>query len=374
MKPKTPTSVSTRRTHSPQTEHTIDKRGTVVGFLIGITWIFFLWYPLAAALESEDSIKIPSISLTAIFLLLYIASLAVSFKNNLHIKKSVSIGAVVLLVSGVAITLVQFYLLGAISVTFIVYLVPMSVFSLPQPWNFYVGMLATITTWIPAFITDIGLISVGFSALGTYVFVSASIFFENTRLKKQEIVAESATLKERERVARDVHDVLGHTLTAIALKSELAGELIEKDPARAKNEIDAIYELSRQAIAEVRATVSGLRVRQLVHELDSINTIAADAGIALAVEGSPDEVEPSARILFAWALREAATNTIRHASATRITVELTNDSIVIRDDGIGIGSRRFGNGLTGLRQRVEDAGASISVTDSHPGTEVRINL
>ncbi|MBM7824737.1 two-component system sensor histidine kinase DesK [Arcanobacterium pluranimalium] len=352
----------------------IERRGTLAGYVSGLVWLGFLFYPIYAALHRDPLIKYTALGFTGLFILTYIGSLAVAFKNEIFLRGQFMPRVIALIFTAISITAIEFFLLGDIAVTYVVYLVPICIFLLPMPWNFYISGLPVIYTFILAFTRNFEILSIAIGSIGTYIAVTASVFFQVLGNKKTALVTQMATLEERERVARDVHDVLGHSLTAIALKSELARELVERDPQQARAEIDAIYELSRGAIAEVRATVSGLRVRQLVHELDAVRAIVHDAGIEFSLVGSPDEVTPSARILFAWALREAVTNTVRHAKAQHIWVTLREDAISIRDDGVGMGSRSFGNGLSGLRHRVEDAGAKLSVSSPDPGTEVKIEL
>src|SRR5690606_543184 len=127
--------------------------------------------------------------------------------------------------------------------------------------------------------------------------------------------------EERERVARDVHDVLGHSLTVVSVKAELAERLVDVDPARARAELVEIQSLTREALAEIRATVSGLRVARLGDELVAARTALTGAGIEADLPENPDVVDPRHRIVVAWVLREAVTNVVRHSGATRCTVE-----------------------------------------------------
>ncbi|NUL46216.1 sensor histidine kinase [Cellulosimicrobium funkei] len=192
------------------------------------------------------------------------------------------------------------------------------------------------------------------------------------REERSRILGEELALsRQRERVGRDVHDVLGHSLTVITLKTELARRLVDIDPQRAKAELDEVLDLSRQSLAEVRSTVGGLHTLDLGAQLASARTALQAAGIefrlpeAGSVAGFPSE----RRELFAWCLREAVTNVIRHSGATHCSVTITADRLTVADDGAGIdASVAPGNGLSGMRHRVTEAGGTLSLGQSHPGS------
>ena len=170
-----------------------------------------------------------------------------------------------------------------------------------------------------------------------------------------------ALVTERERVARDVHDVLGHSLTALSVKAELAARLVDVDPARAKAELESIQTTARQALAEVRATVGGLRAGNLEAELAAAPLVLADAGIATTVTGDVADTDPRHRALLAWVLRESVTNVVRHARADSVVIELGPRGICVTDDGAGC-SGSEGNGLRGMRERVGGVGGTLAIS------------
>lgn len=172
---------------------------------------------------------------------------------------------------------------------------------------------------------------------------------------------ELAAVKERDEVSRDVHDILGHTLTVVSLKAQLARRMLHEDPARAEAELDAVLEHTQTALDEVRTTVGRLRVPDLASQLSSAKTALDTKDISLTVRGRPNEVAVEYRVLFAWAVREAVTNIVRHADASACTIALTRCSVAVEDNGVGTRGAE-GNGLSGLRRRVEDAGGRLSVT------------
>ncbi|MEH0111313.1 histidine kinase [Tersicoccus sp. MR15.9] len=219
------------------------------------------------------------------------------------------------------------------------------------------------------------------------VFVSVQRQVEGQiRLRSAQAGLASAALEgERLRVARDVHDILGHSLTVITVKAQLAGRLIELDPARAATEIAELEALSRAALADVRATVTGFRSVTVVSELAASASALHAAGIVAELPTAADDVAEPARELFGWALREAVTNIVRHSRAQRCRVVLQPRRIRIEDDGVGprdaghgtAGSaasagagelaRPAGNGLRGLAERADAVGATLTLGRSPLG-------
>lgn len=175
--------------------------------------------------------------------------------------------------------------------------------------------------------------------------------------------AELDIVEERNRVARDVHDILGHSLTVITVKTELAQRLIDMDLARAKTELADIERLAREALAGVRDTVGGLREVSLRGELANARTALAAADIAADLPEDAQLPDTSHSQLFGWVLREAITNVIRHSAARHCAVHVTATSIAVSDDGRGLGaSPATGSGLAGLRERVRAAGGTLTLS------------
>jgi two-component system sensor histidine kinase DesK len=175
-------------------------------------------------------------------------------------------------------------------------------------------------------------------------------------------LVELAVSQERERLARDVHDILGHSLTVITVKTELAGRLLEASGAgdtRARAELADAERLAREALADVRATVSGMRHLSLTGELAAARQALDAAGIAADLPSAVDDVPARYRELFAFALREGVTNVVRHSGASRCVVRLTGEGIEVCDDGRGPDGAVSGSGLTGLRGRAQAVGARV---------------
>ena len=177
------------------------------------------------------------------------------------------------------------------------------------------------------------------------------------------IEKELGILSERERIARDVHDVLGHSLTIVNLKAELASKLVETNAPAAQEQMRQVAQLSRQALAEVHSTVTRLRVPDLEGEILASSRALETAGI----QADLPDATTAANIagmnssLFSWALRETVTNIVRHSHATYATVRLNSTGLEVIDNGIGIGDAPCKSGLTGLCTRIEDAGGTLTL-------------
>ena len=209
-----------------------------------------------------------------------------------------------------------------------------------------------------------------------------SFFAERNRMhsklrKANEEIETLAKMAERERIARDLHDVLGHTLSVITLKSELAGKLIDGDPQRASKEIREVEEISRQALSDVRDAIRGYRSRGLVAEFAAAKSTLETAGLTVQCDAATTVKLPAVQeSVLSLALREAVTNVVRHAQAhtCRMRLEQQNGScrLQIQDDGCGA-SNGEGNGLRGMRERVEMLGGSLD-RNTDAGTTLTITL
>ncbi len=219
------------------------------------------------------------------------------------------------------------------------------------------------------------------------VVVSIVIGFTNTHFAKvretnsklrraQEEIEHLAKVAERERIARDLHDLLGHTLSLITLKASLASRLADRDPARAAIEIREVERISRDALTEVRAAVAGYRDAGIANQLSSAEMMLQAASIDM--HASVDEVPLSAseEAVLSLILREAITNVVRHSHATRCDITLSRidgvRTLCIEDDGRGKTAPE-GNGITGMRERVSALGGAITI-ESAPGTRIRVTL
>jgi two-component system, NarL family, sensor histidine kinase DesK len=193
-------------------------------------------------------------------------------------------------------------------------------------------------------------------------------------LAAQDEIAAMALEEERSRIARDLHDILGHSLTVITVKAELAQRLLDVDPGRTRAELADLERLSRDALADVRATALGVRGVSLLGEIAQARSALESAGIDADLPTVADQIPSRWREVFAWAIRECVTNVIRHSRAHTCVVEMSPGCLRIRDDGVGMEPVRatHGQGLAGLRRRVEQAGASLRTGPGPDGRGVEV--
>lgn len=195
----------------------------------------------------------------------------------------------------------------------------------------------------------------------------------NKRLSlAQEQIEHLATVAERERIARDMHDVLGHTLSVIVLKSELAGKLLDSEPERARREIGEVEQIARAALGEVREAIRGYRAEGIAAEIARARRALDTAGVRLEWHAENARLEPAHESVLSLVLREAVTNILRHAGASTCRLELASDGqgsrLSVHDDGRGAVERE-GNGLRGMRERVEALGGRLEIA-SRQGTRL----
>ncbi|MEU0601200.1 histidine kinase [Streptomyces sp. NPDC006393] len=206
---------------------------------------------------------------------------------------------------------------------------------------------------------------IGFAMTGVGQLVRTTVELRQARAT----VAHLAANEERLRLARDLHDLLGHSLSLITLKSELAGRMLPDRPDQAAQQVADIEQVSRQALVDVREAVTGYRRPRLAAELAGVRVALTAAGVSAELPAEPDltAVPEESESALAWALREAVTNVVRHSGARRCAVEVVRRQTLdgptlelsVEDDGSGGSGDGPGNGLTGLTERLEKAGGTL---------------
>ncbi|MFC4009612.1 sensor histidine kinase [Nonomuraea purpurea] len=176
----------------------------------------------------------------------------------------------------------------------------------------------------------------------------------------KEAKATLAVSEERLRFARDLHDLLGHSLSVITLKSELAAKLASKDPERAASEMAQARRLIADALSEVQQAVHGYRALDLDEELSGVRATLEAAGTRCVIDARAGGLSPAARVLLAWAVREGATNVLKHSRATHCAITIDGGVLEMRNDGLDGQPSGHGNGLRGLSERLVAAGGSFS--------------
>jgi two-component system, NarL family, sensor histidine kinase DesK len=281
----------------------------------------------------------------------------------------------------VALTVGECFFAGKDALVFCVYLAVLTVaargkMAIPG----VVGLVAFavllprfVPSWGGRFGWDIGLtvFLVAFAMFGFFMIIRSNIELSEARSEVARLAAEN----ERTRIARDLHDLLGHSLTTITVKAGLARRLSTLDPQRAADEISAVEQLARRTLGEVRAAVAGYRDVTLAGELATAHEVLRAAGIDARLPNAIDAVDTDAVEPFGWVVREAVTNVVRHSRATTCTISVGPRWIEIADDGRGsTPSTRAGTGLTGLRERIDSVGGTITAHSTSRGWTVHAEL
>ena len=278
-----------------------------------------------------------------------------------------------------ALMLVMVLTLGQVGTSAVVYVAVVAVMCLPTRWALgFTALLAVgvqvsghvVPGWSkPAGLT-FAVCTAAFAMWGVNQLMARNVDL----LAAREENARLAVADERNRFARDLHDILGHSLTVITVKAELANRLLDVDPERARSELADLERLSRDALSDVRRAVEGYRDLTLPGELARAREALRAAAIEADLPNSTDEVPSELRELFAWTVREGVTNVIRHSGASHCTVRLHPEAVEVCDDGVGPLPRPEGpgHGLDGLRERATAAGAVLVTRTLDPGFSLSV--
>ena len=212
--------------------------------------------------------------------------------------------------------------------------------------------------------------------------VGARLFWEAYRelARAREQLAQLAVTEERLRFARDLHDLLGQSLSVLVLKSELvAKQLPAGTDEPVKQEVRDIAHVARRSLNDLREAVTGYRRATLQAEISSARSALSAAGIGLVVEDAVGALPPEQDGVLAWCLRESVTNVVRHSGARRCEVRLTRENgqarLEVSDDGRGATSLEGGSGLLGMRERVQLVGGSLRVgSENGGGVHVHVSV
>ncbi|MDQ1179738.1 two-component system sensor histidine kinase DesK [Rhodococcus sp. SORGH_AS 301] len=344
------------------------------GWVFSAVWLAYLIYPVRAVWSYDGPVHW---QVAAALCLLAFAAVFLGgfrdFRGRLHAEAQVRVPRQWAVVVALMLLLVPVAPAAGDSVlTGCVFVAVLAVMTLPRRSGLLVlaanvaaveVLPRVVPSWTPDDSAGFTVAVAAFAAWGISQLVARNIQLTEARRRLSDL----AVVEERERVARDVHDILGHSLTVITMKAELAGRLVEVDPARAAVEIADVESLSRAALADVRSTVGGLRHLRLDTEIRGVRSAVEAAGMTLHIEGSVRDVAEELRELFAWALREAVTNVVRHSGGTECRVRLDARRITVADNGIGPQGESTGTGLRGLTDRADALGAAVRVARGSDG-------
>jgi two-component system sensor histidine kinase DesK len=355
--------------------------GGRLGPLFAGIWLFFLLDPIIAGFQEDDRVRgLLGVATTVLFGVVYMTMWARMRRDRLAMARFELPLGERLLTLGVLVTLgvAMVALLGEAGVASSVYIAVSVVMCFPLRYAAPLVVLDVVITVVLGAVLDWG------SQVGTafaVVAASVAVFGIRSMLSRNvELVqahAENARLavdNERGRFARDLHDILGHSLTVITVKAELAKKLMDVDPVRARAEVDDLERLARDALADVRRAVEGYRELTLPGELARARSALEAAEIDAVLPNSADDVPSDRRELFAWTIREGVTNVIRHSQARHCTVVLEPHRLEICDDGVGPGDPGVGHGLTGLRERASAMNGTVVTRHLDPGFSLSVVL
>lgn len=339
------------------------------GPTFNLIYLVFLVIPWAFNGPSPTDLAVAVVAL-AIFVPLHYYAYNASCKDR------------ILPIVGVALIGVacNFFMLGA--GVFQIYCGAMAGFCRPVLRSGIVLGLCTVLYVVSAIVADRSVIEMGFILFMSIIIWFSTMstsegFLDRAQLEReQELDRQAASLFERERIGRDLHDLLGHTLTMVALKSDLANRLIDSEPEQAKVQIQEIQEGARRALNDVRVALSGLASVSVATELENGRKALESANVKLLVTGHVPELSTEQDQVCGMMIREAITNIIRHTSATEARIEFfvteNEQQLTISDNGSGkVGAE--GRGLSGLRKRIESIGGSVRIDDTS-GVSVQARL
>jgi two-component system sensor histidine kinase DesK len=365
--------------------------GRQYGWLFAAVWLFYLGETVRALLDQPNpwwrDVGLAAVAGFAV-IYLYLVSLNRRIRygqpDSFRFRGRAWFGIGAML----ALFLLQIPGAGSHALTCLVYIAAFSMVTLPVRVAIPVAaVLVAVAETLPATVpgwTDDGYgLAVLLGSLATYGIRLAAERQGRLSLAQREL-ADLAVQNERARIAGDLHDILGHSLTVVAVKAELAQRLLDVDVDRARKELADLESLARDALSDVRATAMGVRGISLPGEIAAARAALAAANVEAELPGAADEVPSRNRELFAWTIREAVTNIVRHSRARHAQVRLGPASVEIVDDGVGGPDQPGdgpdqpgdGQGLSGLRRRAEALGARLTVggRDDEPGFRVRVEV
>lgn len=351
-------------------------------------WLVFLSYPLSAAWSLEGAARLWALALTIVFALVFYSAMVVSnigmgglSRRARSAQASRTVRSKMIVAAAVAVllmlTCVGFPLIGEGALSFLAYDAVIIVIALQRVLP---GVIAAASTmliaevaqrvvpgWTHDYATTFGISIAGFGMVmalvaGDRARAARAAEDENRRLERE---------AERLRLSQDVHDVLGHSLTVIALKAQLAAKLHAAGAPETAKQIGEIEALARGALADVRTTVQGTRAISLAEELVTATRALRAAEIEVVAPTSVDNVDPGLRELFAWSVREGSTNILRHSRARCCTITISPDRLEMRNDSKGrrtdLAEVGAGTGLRGLGERAKAVGASVRTQKTDDG-------
>jgi two-component system sensor histidine kinase DesK len=349
------------------------------GWLAAGIWLFYLYQPFEAIIRHDGlGVRVLGLAALLLFALSYIGFFAWVRRAGIGGQGLPAWQPLLYLSGMLALALLTIPAAGQQALTCLVYIAAVAMMAVDVRVAIAVvalllGGAELAMRLVPGW-TDDGSYGFAIFLAGLAVFGMRRAIQRSIELNAaREDFAELAVQEERNRFARDLHDILGHSLTVITVKAELAGKLIAANPERAAAEVADVESLARAALADVRAAVAGYRELSLAGELVSASAALQAAEIKADLPTTVDVVPEANRELFAWVVREGVTNVVRHSGAKRCTIRITATRIDVLDDGLGPtpSGGASGHGLVGLRERADEARATLEIGQA-PGGGFRL--
>jgi two-component system sensor histidine kinase DesK len=331
--------------------------------LFNLAWLFF--YPVLAN-QSFAWVILPTLLSLPVFLYLHLCTYFIQGPNSARLPYIAAVFGLGFVLVPFNLACLGYLIFGYFSAAFAV--------SARTAWKVILGVaFAYIAEIILLGHDRTTVLSCALPALllGLSAIYTAFTTQQQAQLRRStEEIMRLATLAERERIGRDLHDLLGHTLSVVALKSELARKLIDRDLDAARTEISEVERVARDALSQVRNAVSGIRNAALSAELVAATALLEAQGVRVKCETEHVALPHDRETALALSLREATTNIRRHSGASGVTIRVKKESaevvVEVADDGRG-GRIVPGNGLNGMRERLGSVGGSLSLTPNKDG-------
>ena len=350
-------------------EHVLAGRNTPRWRLAGALWLVFLVDAVVQVLIRDQSLlsKVVGLLGIATFCAAYILLPPYFFEGRLPDR-----GRAILVAAMFCLATALLPLTGQAGLSMYVYVAVVAITLLDTRPALAVvaGLLilapllqVVVPSWPNSFWIDLPIATASAAVFGVVSLIKRNIALARAHEQLKEMAVE----QERARFARDLHDLLGHSLTVIAIKSELARRVMTNDPDRAAAEVADIERLSREALVDVRATVAGYREVTLAAEISSARSALDAAGVHAELPSAVDDVPGERRELFGWVLREGVTNVVRHSDASWVRVSVSARTVEIVDDGSGPATSVEGSGLAGLRERLAEVGGRLDAGPAEGG-------
>jgi len=347
--------------------------------LFVLVWLVYLAYPLSRVFSGGEGVSVVvQLSGAALFVAVYLWVVLFErpYWRGTDPRRVINHRVAVGTLSAVALSLSLLY--GGVWAGLFVYASVAAGISLPSREARPVIAMLTVAVAVCCLASGMS-----WTGVGQFVLLVGGIGFGQVLWSRlfstvreleaaREEIARLAVAEERLRFARDLHDLLGHSLSLITVKSEVARKVADRDPRRATAEMREVEEIARRALGEVREAVSGYRRPALEAEIAGAAQMLEASGISCSVDLPEGDLPEAVRETFCWVIREAVTNVIRHSGARRCRISVGCEGEVcfveVRDDGRGVVEGfAAGSGLVGLSERLRARGGTLLASNLPPG-------